>query len=578
MSARAALIALALLCLGPSARAHASPAADSLSFDAWGRVGTGVITPPTAPRLVVVLLFDQLRADFLDRFRAAFVSDGFLRLEREGTVARDCSIPYAQTLTAPGHAALLTGAAPRETGIIGNGWYERREGRAVSADFDPRARAVGSSDTESSSPWRLRAETVGDVLKSATRGRGKVIGISDKARAAILPAGFSADAAYWMDDASGRMQSSTYYMEHLPEWVVKANQGRRAADASAEPWRALLPASAYAACWVAQGASTFPHRFTKDGKIDSARATVASPWALAQSFAFARQAVENEKLGADDAPDLLTLSVSVTDRVGHLFGPDSPEYLDMTARCDREVAAFLHFLDQRVGRGRYAVVVTADHGVAPTPSLARRFEASPWDSIGAISDSALARWVSAEIASVYRARARHRVGDFVTAVGEGEIWLDRDSLSWAGIDMGEAAQTLADSAQTFPWLEAGFTGAALASGGGADALARAAALGYFPGRSGDVIFLAKPFAFFGSGNFLRGDHGSPYRYDTHVPLLFFGAGVRRATVRRPVSTLDIAPTVSALYGIEIPARSQGTALFEVPGAAAPAIAPLSGSR
>jgi len=578
MSARAAVLALALTVAVPGARVHASPAADSLTFDAWGRVGTGVITPPSAPRLVVVLLFDQLRADFVDRFRAAFVADGFLRLEREGTVYEDCEIPYAQTLTAPGHATLLTGAPPRATGIIGNGWYERREGRAVSADFDPRARAVGSSDKESSSPWRLRAETVGDVLKSDTRGRGKVIGISDKARAAILPTGYAADAAYWLDDASGHMQSSTYYMERLPEWVVKANQGRRAADASAEPWRPLLPASAYAACWVAAGASTFPHRFTDDGRIDGALATVASPWALTQTFAFARLAVSEEKLGADDAPDLLALSVSVTDRIGHLFGPDSPEYLDMVARSDREVAAFLRFLDQRVGRGRYAVVVTADHGVAPTPSMARRFEASPWDSLGGISDSSLAQWVNREIAGVYRARARHRVGDFVTAVGEGQVWLDRDSLAWAGIDPAAAAQTLADSAQAFPWLEAGFTSQALAAATGADPLARAAAAGYFAGRSGDVVFLAKPFAYFGTGKYLRGDHGSAYRYDTHVPLLFFGAGVRAGTVRRPVSTLDIAPTVSALFGIEAPARCQGHALLEVPGADAPGAPALSGSR
>src|SRR5262249_31270094 len=148
-----------------------------------------------------------------------------------------------------------------------------------------------------------------------------------------------------------------------------------------------LPAQAYAPCWVAKGASTFPHRFTKDGRIDGARATVATPWTLTSEFAFARQAVEGEKLGADDVPDLLSLSISVTDRVGHLFGPDSPESLDLAARADREVAAFLRFLDARVGRGRYAVVVTSDHGAAPTPSLARHFEVSPRDSLGAISDS-----------------------------------------------------------------------------------------------------------------------------------------------------------------------------------------------
>lgn len=570
MSARHALFVLATLALLVAAQAHATPA-DSLTVDSWGRVGTGVLTPPTAPRLVVVLLFDQFRADFLERFRSVFASDGFLRLVREGTDFTDCTIPYAQTLTAPGHATLLTGAPPSVHGIIGNGWYERREGRAVSADFDPRARAVGSSDKESSSPWRLRAETVADVLKSATRGRGKVIGISDKARAAILPTGYSADAAYWLDESTGHMQSSTYYMERLPEWVEKANAGRHAADASAEPWRPFLPRSAYAACWVAKGASTFPHRFTADGKIDGARAVVASPWALTSEFQFARQAVEGESLGSDEVPDLLSISISVTDRIGHLFGPDSPESLDLAARADREVASFLHFLDERVGRGRYAVVVTSDHGAAPTPSLARRFEASPRDSLGALNDSTLARWVDSEIAAAYGGRMKHKVEDFVTAAGEGQIWLDRDSLAYAGIEAGEVERAVADSAFTFPWLEAGFTEATLSQAAADNRLARAASLGYFPGRSGDLVFLAKPFAFFGAGKYLRGDHGTPYRYDTHVPLVFYGQGVAARVVRRPVSTLDIAPTVSALLGIEPPAQCEGQALPEVPGA-------LSGSR
>jgi predicted AlkP superfamily pyrophosphatase or phosphodiesterase len=572
MSARSALFVLALLSV--SAVARAAPA-DSLIVDSWGRVGDGVITPPTAPRLVVVLLFDQFRADFLDRFRADFGPDGFLRLEREGMRFTDCTIPYAQTLTGPGHATLLTGATPSVHGIIGNGWYERSEGREVAADFDPRVRAVGSDDKESSSPWRLRAETVGDVLKSATRGRGKVIGISDKARAAVLPTGYSADAAYWLDEATGRMQSSTYYMEILPAWVQTANAARHASDASAQPWTAFLPASAYAPCWVAKGATTFPHRFTADGRIDGTRATVASPWTLTREFEFARQAVEGERLGADDVPDLLSLSISVTDRVGHLFGPDSPEALDLAARADRELASFLRFLDQRVGRGRYAVIVTADHGAAPTPSLARHFEVSPRDSLGAFSDSSLAKWANAEMAAVFRGRTKRRVKDFVVSTGEGEVWLDRDSLRVAGIDPAEAARALADSAATCPWLEAGFASASLASARPGEGLARRAALGYYPGRSGDVLFLARPFAFFGAGRYLRGDHGTPYRYDTHVPLLFYGAGVKAGVVRRPVSTLDIAPTVSAILGIEPPAECEGTALTEVPGAAA---GTLSGSR
>ena len=557
MRSRRFAIALSLVLLS----APRALAADALVPDAFGRVGEGTITPPGAPRLVVVLLFDQFRDDFLDRFREHFVAGGFRRVEREGTRFTDCNIPFAQTLTAPDHATLLTGATPSVHGIVGNGWYEVAEGRDVSADFDPRERAVGSDDQESSSPRRLRAQTVGDVLRGATRGRGKVIGISDKARAAILPAGHHANAAYWLDDKTARMQSSTYYMSRLPAWAVAANAGRRPEEARVT-WTPLLPASAYAACVVGRGAPTFPHVVDKDGTIEGANAVAATPFAVTNLFAFARQAIEGEELGADGVPDLLTLSVSAPDRVGHLFGPDSPEAMDIAVRCDREVASFLAYLDRRVGRGRYLVAVTSDHGCATTESFARRFEAVSADSVGAIADTSLVEWADGVLDRAMK--PRRRVKQWIRAVGEGALWLDRDSLARAGVTVAAASRTLADSATTWPWLAAGFSGAELAAGLLDRPYAGAVARGYFPGRSGDVVFLARPFAYFGWGAHLRGDHGSPYRYDTHVPLVFFGAGVAHGVRREPVSTVDIAPTVAALIGIEPPAQSEGHALLEPP--------------
>lgn len=524
-----------------------------------------------APRLVVALLFDQYRDDYLDRFRPVFGKDGFLRLLEDGARFRDCTIPYAATLTGPGHATWLSGASPATHGIVGNGWYDRAMSMHVAAAGDPAVRSVGLPEGlrgEPASPRWMKAQTVADVLRARTGGAGRVIGISDKARCAILPAGRRPNGVYWLDEESGLMQTSTYYATALPPWVTAQNESRRAAieQARREPWTRALPEAAYLGTRMADPGDAFPHavgagRDRGPSEID----LTLHPMALTTLFDFAEAAVVNERLGADGIPDLLVLSVSITDRVGHRYGPDSPEVLDLAHRVDARLAAFLRHLDKTVGRGRYVVSLTSDHGVASSAPVAREFEVAPGDSIGGLGSATIGRWIDRVLPAALTADGFARAGNlsrWARSVGSGFVTFDDSVLAVAGVSRAQAARVLADSARATPWFVTGFTAEDVRANRLPGALARQVALGWYPDRSGDAALVARPYVYFGTGPVFRAHHGSPHRYDTHVPLVLFGWGVRAGTYWDPVSTVDIAPTLAALLGIDAPAQSEGRALDE----------------
>jgi len=525
-------------------------------------------TPKGGPRLLVALLFDQYRDDLLDRFRPAFGPDGFVRLEREGARFSDCTIPYAATVTGPGHATWLSGAPPSVHGIVGNGWYDAVERREVGCADDRLTSAVsmhGGEKDESSSPRWMRAQTVADVLRLTTRGTGRVVAMSDKARGAVLPAGRKPNGAYWVDDRNGLMETSRYYMDELPAWAVAADSARALAieRARGSAWtpRATLPAGALAGVLVVDPDDTFPHPFAAPGEKVTGRAVdfAHHPLSMTSMFEFAKAAVEGEGLGADDAPDLLVISISVTDRVGHAFGPESSEALDLASRADSALGAFLTYLDKRVGKGRYTVTLTADHGVGPTESAERSFAAAPFDSVGGVREDSLGTWVDRVLGAPVKG-----VTGCALSIATGAITFDAAKLAKLGLDRRQAARIVADSAYANPWLAAGYTSDELREGGSdADPIRARLARGYFPGRCGDVTIVPRVDVIYGASS-RRGvaSHGSPYRYDRHVPFLMSGFGVRPGTYAEPISTLDIAPTVSAVLGIEAPAQSEGRVLDE----------------
>jgi predicted AlkP superfamily pyrophosphatase or phosphodiesterase len=545
---RAQGLALALLyALAVAPRAHAAmpaPAEDDLAT-------------AHRPRLVVALLFDQYRGDYLDKYASAFGPDGFRRLLREGADFRDCTIPYAHTLTGPGHATWLSGAPPSVHGVVANEWFDEGLGRSVSASGDASVQCVGVPPPgDPNSPRQMRAQTVADVLRTETHGEARVVAMSDKARGAVLPAGRRPNGVYWLDTTSSLMQTSTYYTSAMPAWAARANAAvARAADAAKQDaWTPLLSAAAYRGTIPADAEDTFPHpvKRDKDDPRPNAVPLDTNPFALDRLFDFAEAAVVGESLGADDVPDLLIVSVSVTDYVGHRYGPDSPEALDMAARADRRLAEFLSFLDAHVGRGRYDVTVTADHGVAPVAALARRFAAAPFDSVGSLRDSTERHWIDRVVGGP-GARGVAR------SIANGDITFNADTLAALHLTRAEAARALADSAFASPWFEAGYTADELRNAPPGNDPRGRLACGSMPGRSGDVSLVVRTDAILGWSRETRASHGTPWRYDVHVPFVLFGAGVKPGTYRGPVSTLDIAPTVAALLGVEPPAQCQGHA-------------------
>jgi predicted AlkP superfamily pyrophosphatase or phosphodiesterase len=524
-----------------------------------------------SPRLVVALLFDQYRDDYLDRFRPVFGKDGFRRLVEGGARFRDCTISYAATLTGPAHATWLSGTNPATHGVVGNGWYDRAQDRWLPAADDPAVRSVGlpgGQGGEPASPRWMKAQTVADVLRARTGGLARVIAISDKARSAVLPAGRRPHGAYWLDWESGRMQTSTHYRNTLPPWVVAHNEARHAAleRARREPWTRALPEGSYLGTRVADPADVFPHAVAAGADERPSDIDLSlHPVTLNTLFDFAEAAVENERLGADAVPDLLVLSVSITDGVGHRYGPDSPEVLDLAHRADARLAEFLRHLDRTVGRGRWVLSLTSDHGVASAAAVAREFEVAPGDSVGGLSGTDVGAWVDRVLAAGLSAAGSPRAASlrrWTLSVGSGLVSFDDSVLALAGVTRERAARVVADSAGTNPWFVTGFTAEDLRTERRTGLLARQVALGFDPARSGDVVLVPRPYVYFGRSRTFRASHGSPYRYDTHVPLVFYGWGVRAGTHWDPVSTVDIAPTLAALLGIDAPAQSEGRVLAE----------------
>ncbi|MGH7725534.1 MAG: alkaline phosphatase family protein [Candidatus Eiseniibacteriota bacterium] len=561
----------ALLCVSGRTPAGAQVPGELVPLDAFARgVEASAVAPiRPGPRLVVAMLFDQYRDDLLDRYRPVFGSDGLRRILDEGSRFRDCTIPYVPTLTGPGHATWLTGAPPSSHGIVANEWYEPRENRYVAAAEDRSVKPIGIEGTgEPASPQRLRVQSVADALRGATHGAGRVIAVSDKARGAVLAGGRRPNGVYWLDAASGLMQTSTYYTSALPPWAEQANIARRAKVEAArrEPWTALLPPEAYLGTISADPTDAFPHSVVT-GPEDTRPGTLGlqlHPFALDGLFDFAEAAVAGEGLGADEIPDLLIVSVSITDLVGHQFGPDSPEALDLAARLDRRVAAFLRVLDQRVGRGRYTISITADHGVSPAPRVARLFETGPADSVGGLGGTWLNAWIDSTLIKAAGSKATG-LKAFARAVGSGLVHFDDEVLGKAGLTRRQAARILADSARTNPYLASGYPAEDLAGVRVLDAVGQKVRAGFDPYRSGDLVLVTKPYAFFGTGRTLRTSHGTPYRYDAHVPFVLWGYGIKKGTIWQPVSTVDIAPTISAILGVDSPAQAEGRVLFEAFG-------------
>ncbi|HET6862846.1 MAG TPA: alkaline phosphatase family protein [Pyrinomonadaceae bacterium] len=538
------------------------------------------------PRLILLIAVDQFRYDYLERFGDLFGPNGFRRLLRDGASWTQSNYDHFPTYTAPGHATMMTGAYPAESGIIGNEWIDRVTGKRVTSVSDETVKLLGGGPNETgSSPKRLLSSTVGDELRLATNDHSKVIGISIKDRSAILPAGLHANAAYWFSTTSGSMVSSTYYFNELPAWVMNFNKARPADKFFGAKWERLLGEAEYikragpdSQPWetVAKttgDTNTFPHVITggatQPGPVFY-NALDFTPFSNDLLVSFAQQAIVNENLGLDDDTDVLTVSFSANDYVGHRFGPYSQESMDITLRVDGQIASLLDFVQAKVGLSNTVVVMTADHGVSPIPEQAAALglgggRVKLEDIMGTVRSALTARYNSQNkspdptVDYIYKENVG---GSFRDTFINGSIYLNYAALKRDGISTDEVEQVIGRAALTVPGVARFFARSQLQRGAVSftDPIERRVLHGFYPTRSGDVILLAEPYKYLAET--ITATHGSPYAYDTNVPTIIMGAGVNPGRYYEPAAPSDIAPTLAAILGITAPSGSVGRVLLE----------------
>ncbi|MBD0325004.1 MAG: alkaline phosphatase family protein [Pyrinomonadaceae bacterium] len=535
----------------------------------------------TRARLVLLIVVDQFRYDFLDRFGDLFIAGGLKRMLREGASWTEANYDHMPTYTAPGHATLMTGTWPSENGIVANDWYDRDAQKIVSNVSDPEDRTnspayrlfSGGATERASTPRRLTASTLGDELRMTTNGRSKVIGISVKDRSAILPAGRHATAAYWFSTHTGNMVSTSYYFTQLPAWVEKFNQARRADHFIAQPWPRLLQSEAEylkragidAAPWEKFGNATdadisFPHSFRKNQTADVYTPLDSSPFSNDLLLEFTQAAIVNEGLGQDADTDILTLSFSANDYVGHYYGPYSHETMDITLRTDRQIASLLDFVNSRIGLQNTLVVFTADHGVAPVPEHAAALNLPG----SRISNSQLLEAIKAAIRQRYgrKDESKDTTADYVLSLSNANIFFNLAALRRDRISLEEIETVAGDAALQVPGIARYFTRTQLqrAAIPPDDPIARRVLHGFNSRRSGDVILVTEPFRYLET--FIPATHGSPYSYDTHVPLIIMGRGLAPGRYNQSATPADIAPTLANILGVQAPSNSTGRVLAE----------------
>ncbi len=494
---------------------------------------------PPKPKLVVAIVIDQFRYDYLTRFRANY-SGGIAELLERGAVFTNARYRQFPTVTAVGHSIILSGAMPSLSGIIDNQWFDRGLNRQVTSVSDDATQLLGGAGP-GSSPRRLLASTLGDEMKAASRGDCRVIGISLKDRAAILPSGHRADGAYWFDPRAGAFVSSTFYFKELPEWVRTFNAARPAEGYGNAQWTPLVASPDY---------PDFRKKMPGGGP-ELYAALEASPYANELVEAFAERAVEAERLGGHAAADLLTVSFSANDYVGHELGPDSAEVRDMALRVDRSIGKLLAFLDRRMGPGRVVVVLTADHGVAPLPEvLAERKMPGGRQPAKVVLD-----------AIQLALSGRFGEGRWVAGASTAGAYLNRDLIASKKLDEAQVEEEAAKAARSVPHVLRVYTRAQLMAGkAGDDAVGGAVANGFCASRSGDVFIVREPYWI----EVEHGTtHGSPFDYDTHVPVIFMGPGIKPRRYDAAIAPNDIAPTLASLLGVETPNCSAGRPLAEM---------------
>ena len=488
-------------------------------------------------RLVLLISIDQFRYDYLTRFRDEY-KGGLDRLLRDGADFVNANLEHYPTVTAIGHSTMLTGATPALSGIVGNDWYDRQESKSVTSVSDDSTQILGASAGAGSSPHRLLVSTIGDELKRARRDHPKVIGMSLKDRSAILPSGHMADGAYWYDSKTGNFVSSTYYFRNLPDWVQAFNKRRSIDKYVGVEWRFDNSSPA--------GVQKMPEAGDKLGG-----AVYSSPFGNELLEQFAEEAIRQEKLGQHDSTDLLTVSFSSNDAVGHTYGPDSPRVHDMCVRTDHELGELFSVLDRSIGMQYVLVVLTADHGVMPEPEQLER-DRMP---AGRLTNTALFDPIRQALV------ARFGAGEWLVKTAGASPYFNRTLIAQKNLDPAEVERVAAAAVSRVPHVSRVYTRQQLSLGQvPGDKLSQRIVRSFNSVRSGDLEILLEPY-------WIReptgSTHGTPYSYDSHIPLIFMGPGIKAGRYVGPVALNDVAPSLATILDIETPSGSAGRALSEM---------------
>jgi predicted AlkP superfamily pyrophosphatase or phosphodiesterase len=515
--------------------------------------------PPLRPRLVVFVSVDQMRADYLARFRPLFKS-GLKAIAEQGAVFTNARYRHACTETGPGHSVLLSGRSPRSSGIVGNTWYDRTLRERVNVVSDPTVRVLGGTG-RTASPAYFNGFTVGDMLKTRSPG-SKVVGVSFKDRAAILMAGKRADGAYWYESAGGRFVTSTWYMAETPRWLESWNAGRRPDGFAGRTWERLLPDPAMYVRLAGEdqvkaegdGVDTvFPHRMRgappASEFYDELRRT---PFADEILFEFATAAMKAHDMGTDEATDILAVSFSACDVIGHTYGPDSQEQMDNFLRLDRTLGRLLDEAERRAGKGRVLVVLTADHGVMP---LVESLKAKGIGARRASSEE-----LSGPVDKALAARFPGATG-LLTDPDPTEYVLDREAIARQGLKVEDVEGTIRQALLSTGLVDAVYTQAQLVGPRPpGDPFFDLHQRAFFAPRSGDLVTRVKKYVYL--GGYVGGTgHGTPYDYDRHVPIVFLGSGITPGPRDVETGPEDIAWTLGRLLGLPYPQQDAVTDLL-----------------
>mgnify|MGYP005990053015 CR=1 FL=1 len=516
------------------------------------------------PKLVVGIVIDQMRYDYLTRFADRYGEDGFKRILKGGFSLENAHYNYIPTYTAVGHTSIYTGTTPTNHGIIGNYWYDKYLKKDIYCVDDANYNTVGAESGGKKSPYRMQTTTLTDQLRLAQNMQGKTISIAIKDRSAVLPGGHTANSAYWFQGKKdGKWITSTFYMNSLPKWVTDFNASGKVEEYVSKPWNTLYDIATYTksidddnnfeVLFKGETKPVFPHDIpnlrAKNGNYDIIKAI---PAGNSITTDFAKAAIEGENLGKSDHTDFLAISYSSTDYVGHQFGVASKEIEDTYLRLDKDLAELFSYLDTKVGKGNYTLFLTADHAAVDVPSYLQSLKIP-------------AHYVSSRKFKAFVNNftlKEFKSADLVENISNFQIFLDKEKITSLKLDVDVVTQKIAEEVIHFENIYKVVTAKTLQTTTFTDGILQNLQQGYNQKFSGDILLIPYP-ATISSTSRKGTTHGSGYSYDTHIPIIFYGNGIKQGNSKKAYTITDIAPTVANLLQIEFPNGTTGKIVDEV---------------